>query len=164
MHDEEFRVRGSSPSARVRRRVGLEHTNTQSQGFLDRGDLLGLLVVFGAVAIVRSFLVPGTPIGGFAWKAIILVIGGTLLFGFLIRTAGLPIAMVVLVLLSAAASAKFAFEWRATAGLVALVVFCALVFVKGLGVPMPLLGSRSPTWATACWGCFWAPRSECCRA
>ena len=101
----------------------------------------GLLVVFGAVAIVRSFLVPGTPIGGFAWKAIILVIGGTLLFGFLIRTAGLPIAMVVLVLLSAAASAKFAFEWRATAGLVALVVFCALVFVKGLGVPMPLLGS-----------------------
>lgn len=101
----------------------------------------GLLLVFGAVAIIRSFLRPGTPIGGFAWKAMILVIAGTLLFAFLIRTAGLPIAMVVLVLLSASASAKFAFEWKATAGLVALVAFCALVFVKALGVPMPLLGS-----------------------
>lgn len=101
----------------------------------------GLLLLFGAVAIVRSFLVPGTEIGGFAWKAAVLVIAGTLLFGFLIRTAGLPIAMVVLVMLSAYASTKFALEWKALAGLVALVAFCALVFVKALGVPMPLLGS-----------------------
>ena len=43
--------------------------------------------------------------------------------------------------MSAAASEHFKFDWKATAGLVALVVFCALVFVKGLGVPMPLVGT-----------------------
>jgi hypothetical protein len=45
------------------------------------------------------------------------------------------------VLMSAAASSKFRFEWTATAGLIGLIVFCSVVFVKGLGVPMPLLGS-----------------------
>ena len=61
-------------------------------------------------------------------------------FGILLPTAGLVIAMLVMVLMSAAASEKFRFEWAATAGLVVLVVFCSLVFVKGLGVPMPLVG------------------------
>lgn len=41
--------------------------------------------------------------------------------------------------MSAAASEKFRFEWTATAGLVGLVVFCSVVFVQGLGVPMPLV-------------------------
>ena len=100
-----------------------------------------LLVVFGAIAIVRAFLTPGGPIGAFAWKAMLLVVGGTVAFGLLVRTAGLVIALLVLVLLSAAASAKFRFEVKAALGLLALVVFCALVFVKGLGVPMPLVGS-----------------------
>jgi hypothetical protein len=53
---------------------------------------------------------------------------------------GLIIALLALVLTSAAASERFRFDWRAALGLVALIVFCALVFVKGLGVPMPLFG------------------------
>jgi Tripartite tricarboxylate transporter TctB family len=101
----------------------------------------GLLLVFGVIAVIRSFMQDGEPIGGFAWKAAALVIGGTLLFGFLMRTAGLVIAILVLVLVTAAASSKFRFEWKAVAGLILLIAFCSLVFVKALGVPMPLLGS-----------------------
>jgi hypothetical protein len=103
--------------------------------------LSGLLVLFGVIALVRSFIVPGEPIGGFAWKSAVLIIGSTVLFGFLIIRAGLVIALLALVLMSAAASTHFKFDWKAVAGLVGLVVFCSLVFVKGLGVPMPLLGT-----------------------
>ena len=100
-----------------------------------------LLLVFGVITLVRSFLTDGEPVGALAWKAIALVVGSVIAFGLLLPTGGLIIAMTVMVLMSAAASEKFRFEWKATLGLVGLVVFCSLVFVKGLGVPMPLLGS-----------------------
>jgi hypothetical protein len=102
--------------------------------------LAGLLIIFGVVAVVRSFLVPGEPISPFAWEPLILVLIGTALFGTLVGTLGLIAALLALVLTSAAASEKFAFDWRAALGLVALIAFCSLVFVKGLGVPMPLFG------------------------
>jgi hypothetical protein len=102
--------------------------------------LAGLLTIFGVVAVVRSFLVPGEAIAPFAWKPLILVLIGTALFGALVGTLGLVAALLALVLTSAAASEKFAFDWRAALSLVALIVFCSLVFVKGLGVPMPLFG------------------------
>jgi hypothetical protein len=98
------------------------------------------LALIGAVSLIRSFLQKGKPVKGVAWKPLILVLGATALFGFLINTAGLVVALTVLVLVSAAASAHFRFDWRAALGLVALVVFCSLVFVKGLGVPAPLFG------------------------
>ena len=100
-----------------------------------------LLLLFGVITVVRSFLTDGEPVGALAWRAIALVIGSVVAFGLLLPTAGLVIAMLVMVLMSAAASEKFRFEWAATAGLVGLVVFCSLVFVKGLGVPMPLVGT-----------------------
>ena len=100
-----------------------------------------LLVLFGLVSIVRSMRVSGEPVEPFAWKPIVLVIGGVFAFGLLISTAGLIVAMLVMVLMSAAASEKFRFDWKASLGLLALITFCSLVFVKGLGVPLPLLGS-----------------------
>jgi hypothetical protein len=100
-----------------------------------------LLMGFGVAAIVRSLRVDGEPIGGFAIKAMVLVLGSVVAFGFLLPRMGLPVAMVVLVLMAAAASTKFRFEVLPTVMLGALVVFCSVVFVKGLGVPMPLIGS-----------------------
>jgi len=99
-----------------------------------------LLLAFGVAAVVRSFIVPGEAIGAVALKPLVLVLGATALFAALISTAGLVVALLALVLVSAAASESFRFDWRAASGLVALIVFCALVFVKGLGVPMPLFG------------------------
>jgi hypothetical protein len=99
-----------------------------------------LLVIFGVIAILRSFMTVGDGINTFAWRAGLLVIGSVIAFAFLIDTLGLIAAIVAMVLLSAAASDKFRFEWKATAGLVGLIAFCSLVFVKGLGVPMLLVG------------------------
>jgi putative tricarboxylic transport membrane protein len=103
--------------------------------------LSALLMVFGIIAIVRSLLVPGEAIGKLAYKSAALILAATVLFGFLLPRAGLIVALLVLVLVSASASEKFSFDWKAVGGLIALIAFCALVFVKGLGVPMPLFGS-----------------------
>lgn len=103
--------------------------------------LSALLLMFGLIAVVRSFIKPGEPIGAFAWKATAYVVGSNVLFGLLLIPAGLIIALVALILSSAAASIHFKFDWKAAGALVILVVFCALVFTKGLGVPMPLLGT-----------------------
>jgi hypothetical protein len=100
-----------------------------------------LLMAFGLAAVIRSFLTDGEPLGAFAWKATAYVVGSTALFGFLLIPAGLIIALVAQILVAASASHYFKLEWKAAGLLVVLVTFCALVFAKGLGVPMPLLGT-----------------------
>jgi uncharacterized membrane protein len=104
--------------------------------------LSALLMLFGAAAVVRSFISKQPEeVGRFAWKAAAFVCGSTALFALLLAPAGLVVALVVLCLVSASASIYFKFEWKAVGALVVLVTFCALVFAKGLGVPLPLLGT-----------------------
>lgn len=100
----------------------------------------GLLTLIGLSAVVRAFFRPGERITAFAFKALILVTLATVFFGLLVRGAGLVIALLVLVLVSAYASSKF--RWGPSLALaVGLSLFCVLVFVTGLGVPLALLGS-----------------------
>jgi hypothetical protein len=99
-----------------------------------------VLLLIGIASVVRSFFRDGKPIGAVAWKGAALVTAATVLFGLLLRPAGLVPALVALILVGASASSRFKFEWRAGALMLALIAFCALVFVKGLGLPIPLLG------------------------
>ncbi len=102
--------------------------------------LSGLLIVVGLISLVRSFLAPGTPIGNFTFKGLLLVTAGTVIFGLIVRSAGLVIALPALVIISAYASIKF--RWGVSLALAAgLTIFCILVFLKGLGVPLPIVGS-----------------------
>ena len=103
--------------------------------------VLGALLAFiGAISLVRSFLQPGAPIGGFTLKGLLLVVGSTLVLGFMVRRAGLAIALPLFVIMSAYASVRF--RWRPSLALAAgLTLFCVVVFLKGLGVPLPILGS-----------------------
>jgi Tripartite tricarboxylate transporter TctB family len=99
----------------------------------------GLLVGIGVISVIRSFIIRGTPVGAFAFKGLILVSVSALVFGFLVRGAGLAVALPLLVIISAYASTRF--RWRPTLLLAAgLTVFCALVFLKGLGIPLPIIG------------------------
>jgi len=102
--------------------------------------LSSLLILVGLISLVRSFLEQGTPIGSFAFKGLLLVTAATVIFGLIVRSAGLLIALPALVIISAYASIKF--RWGVSLALAAgLTVFCILVFLKGLGVPLPILGS-----------------------
>jgi hypothetical protein len=99
----------------------------------------GLLTLIGAIGVIRSLLRPGEPIGKFHIREILLVLVAVLLFGLLMRNAGLVPAVLVLVLMSAYASPKF--TWGPSLLLaIGLAVFAVVVFVKLLGLPMPILG------------------------
>jgi hypothetical protein len=100
----------------------------------------GLLTLIGIIALVRSFIVSGGPIGRLALKGLLLVVASTLIFGLILRGAGLAIALPLFVIMSAYASVHF--RWMPSVALAAgLTLFCVLVFLKGLGVPLPILGS-----------------------
>jgi hypothetical protein len=103
--------------------------------------LSGLMMLFGALALLRGLSRKGEPFGVFAWKPALIVFLSTVAFGFLLERGGLVIALAALILVSASASAKFRFEWRAALAAIGLIVFCVLVFIKGLGLPLPLLGT-----------------------
>lgn len=99
-----------------------------------------LLIVIGIISLVRSFIQPGTPIGAITFKGLFLVIVSTLLFGLIVRSAGLIIALPVLVIVSSYASIQF--RWKhALALAVAMTFACILIFLKALGVPLPIVGS-----------------------
>lgn len=99
-----------------------------------------LLMVIGIISVLRSFFKSGSPIGVVAWKGLVLIVASTLLFGMIVRGAGLLLALPLLVIVSASASARF--SWKSSlAEAVGITVFCIVIFLKGLGVPLPILGS-----------------------
>lgn len=100
-----------------------------------------ILVAIGVVALVRGLVVRGEKISGIAWGPLVLILSSCALFGVLLERAGLVVALAALVFVSASASREFRFDWKLSLGLVALIAFCVLAFVKGLGVPMPIVGS-----------------------
>lgn len=100
----------------------------------------GLLAFIGAISLIRAFAIQGDPISRLVYKEAAIIIGSIVLFALVLRGAGLPIALILLVLLSAYTSKNF--RWLPSIGLaVGLALFCTLVFVKGLGIPLPILGS-----------------------
>ena len=99
------------------------------------------LAIFGALPMGRSFIRPGEAISAIAWRPLALVLGSTVLFGLLLPRAGALIALPCLIVVSALASRNSRLNVTSIAALVGLVAFCVVVFVKGLGVPMPLIGT-----------------------
>jgi len=99
-----------------------------------------LLVLVGVISVVRSFVKEGSPIGSFTVKGLFIIAASTLVFGFILRGAGLIIALPVFVISSFYASRWF--NWRHSIMLaVGVAAFCIIVFLKGLGIPIPLVGS-----------------------
>jgi hypothetical protein len=99
-----------------------------------------VLMVIGIISVLRSFLKSGSPIGVVAWKGLVLIMASSFLFGLIVRGAGVIIALPLLVIVSASASARFSWKYS-LAEAAGITVFCIAIFLKGLGVPLPILGS-----------------------
>lgn len=99
-----------------------------------------LLMMIGLIALVRAFVMESEVVTHLAWKPLLMICGSIVLYGLLVQTAGLVIALIVLIMLGAMASREFRLDLRSTTGMVALIAFCSLVFVKGLGLPIRLAG------------------------
>ena len=100
-----------------------------------------ILAILGAVSVGRSLIRPGEAISATAWRPLACVLGATVLFGLLLPRAGVLVALPCLIVVGALASRDSRPDATSIAAMVALVAFCVVVFVKGLGVPMPLIGT-----------------------
>lgn len=104
--------------------------------------LLSWLVIgLGAIMTLLALRAPRVEgsLGHVPWRGVVLVIGAVVFFGLTLRGIGLAPAILVVVLATAWAS-RYA-SWRASVPLaVGLTVFCALLFIRGLGLPLPFVG------------------------
>ena len=73
----------------------------------------------------------------FHWKPNFYVLGAVVLFGIILKAVGMLIAGVVLVVIACIGSPDFRLKRSLILG-VLLSIFCALVFVFGLKLPIPL--------------------------
>ncbi|MBU0784706.1 MAG: tripartite tricarboxylate transporter TctB family protein [Gammaproteobacteria bacterium] len=102
--------------------------------------LSGLLILIGSISLIRSFIVEGEPLEGFAVSKILYVTVSIVAFALVVEGAGFAIAVILVFAISAMGS-KF-FNWKFTLGIaLASSIFCSLLFVKGLGIPLPIFGS-----------------------
>jgi putative tricarboxylic transport membrane protein len=102
--------------------------------------MLGLLLTLIGIAVVlRALVNPGPAVGRISFGKPGLVLGATVLFGLLLRSLGLAIALIMLVVLSAYASERF--RWPVAFALaVGLAIASSIIFVRLLGLPIPILG------------------------
>jgi putative tricarboxylic transport membrane protein len=97
----------------------------------------GLLAVLGLIVLSEAFVVTGAKLPSFNFKALAFVLAGCVAYGYLMKPAGLVVATVALVFVTAFGGHEF--KWKEVAVLsVLLVIFSVLVFVKGLTLPFPL--------------------------
>jgi hypothetical protein len=100
----------------------------------------GLLALIGLIAIVRALLRPGLSVGRLACGKLALVTASNVLFALLLRPLGLAGALILLVVVSAFASARF--RWPVALALaVGLAIGCSIIFVWLLNLPIPILGT-----------------------
>jgi len=103
------------------------------------GLILFVLGVIIAVGGFRHESKPGdTEFPKYHWPPILYVLGSVVMFGLILKSVGMLIAGFLLVLLSSIGNPeKFHTRDVIILGL-ALVTFCAMVFVWGLKLPIPL--------------------------
>ena len=73
------------------------------------------------------------------WRAVILIVGAVLFFGLTLRSLGLAPVILIAVLVSAWAS-LYASVPASILLAVGVAAFCTLLFIRGLGLPLPMIG------------------------
>lgn len=103
---------------------------------------LGIIMTALGVAIaLTSFKTVGDKITAFAWKPIILLSVGFMVFGWSIDHIGFIPATAILVVLGAAAGREFRIK-EVIPLTIFLIIGCWALFIKGLELPFPLFWWR----------------------
>lgn len=101
--------------------------------------LSGLLGLFGLVVLANGLRFEGTMPGGVAWRALAVLTIAVVFFGAAVRPLGFVPTLTLSVFVSATASRLFR-PGAAALITIAMVVFAWAVFIKGLGLPLSLIG------------------------
>jgi hypothetical protein len=99
------------------------------------------LTLIGVISVVRSFVAAGEGIPSIAWRPLILVTLSVVLFAYFVPRLGVIASLAVLLAVSIFANRGARLTPLGVAAAVCLIGFCVVVFVKALGVPLPLLGT-----------------------
>lgn len=103
--------------------------------------LSAVAILIGLIVMVSGLRKGGeNALSALPWRALTAILGAPLIFGLMIAPFGLVPSILVLAIIAAAASRKTTVT-SAVAISVVMTVFCALVFVFGLGIPIPLFGN-----------------------
>lgn len=107
-----------------------------------------LMITLGVVMVLLAWRAPQQEgaFGHVPWRGLGLVVGAVLGFGLTLRGLGLGPVLLLVVLATAWAS-RYA-GWRTSVPLaLGLAAFCTLLFIRGLGLPLPFVGPwLSPAW------------------
>lgn len=98
-------------------------------------SILGAFILFEALTIETE---DGEPVGDIAWKPLVVILVSVAVFGFLLPIAGMFITLPLLVLISSWASDEFSLKGTLISAVI-LDAFSWLIFIKGLGLTIPLL-------------------------
>ncbi len=97
----------------------------------------GLMVFLGTVITATSLAIEGPKVPRLNFRPLLLVLSACVAYGYLIKPAGLVVATIALVFVSALGGHEF--KWKEVSVLaLLLIVFSVVVFVKGLTLPFPL--------------------------
>ena len=99
-----------------------------------------LLAILGAIVLFKAMTIEadgGDPVGRIAWRPLLIVLGSLALFAFLLPRVGVLVALPILVVTSALAGDEF-HVGEALANAAILTIGSWLVFIKGLGLTIPV--------------------------
>jgi Tripartite tricarboxylate transporter TctB family len=99
-----------------------------------------LMAVLGGAVLFKALTIEtegGEPVGAFAWKPLIIIVGSMVVFGLLLPRVGMFVALPLLVITSALAGDEF-HPVEAVINAAIITAFSWLVFIYGLNLTIPL--------------------------
>jgi hypothetical protein len=105
-------------------------------GYLPR-ILSIVLLILGSMILVRGLLKEAPPADWPSWRATFVVVLCPIVFGILVPLVGLALSVVVVALIARTAQRE-AWNWSTFVTPVLLSVFCCIIFVNLLKLPLPI--------------------------
>lgn len=96
-----------------------------------------LLAAIGLVIALLALGADGDPVGAFAFRPLLVILGAVVIFGIIVKSVGMVISLFLLVIATAFGGHEFKLKEVLIAAAI-MSAFCTLVFIKGLGLPFPV--------------------------
>jgi uncharacterized membrane protein YhhN len=98
------------------------------------------LLLIGCISVVRAFVAAKDQLSAIAIRPMVMITLSIVLFAYFLHRLGLIVSLGILLVAAAFARENVRFTPLGIVTALGLVAFCAIVFVKGLGLPVPLVG------------------------
>ena len=105
-------------------------------GYVPRALAVAILA-FAAGFIVTGLLSPRQPFPAFAWRPLLAITGAIAVFALVTAKLGLLVSVILTILVAGAAQTQIRWGQQAIFGMI-IAAFSALLFVKFIGIPLPL--------------------------